>query len=194
MTSYNDSPARTGKARSSDVSTPPPMAGVETGWIVRTLSGALPSRFVSGAEIVVEDFERSRRPGPASGRRMAYTPGLIVADKYELLRPLGSGGMGEVWVAHHLSLDIDVAVKFIGRRRRSGIRPCRALARRSPQHRSPGPSGHRPRAGFRAHRTRRSVHRAGAAGRRGLGHAHRAKRRARDRSRRSLFCCPSCTR
>jgi len=45
---------------------------------------------------------------------MAYSPGLIVADKYELLRPLGSGGMGEVWVAHHLSLDIDVAVKFIG--------------------------------------------------------------------------------
>ncbi len=52
--------------------------------------------------------------GPVSGRRMAYAPGVIVADKYELLRPLGSGGMGEVWVAHHLSLDIDVAVKFIG--------------------------------------------------------------------------------
>ena len=45
---------------------------------------------------------------------MVYSPGLIVADKYELLRPLGAGGMGEVWVAHHLSLDIDVAVKFIG--------------------------------------------------------------------------------
>ena len=45
---------------------------------------------------------------------MAYAAGLVVADKYELLRPLGSGGMGEVWVAHHLSLDIDVAVKFIG--------------------------------------------------------------------------------
>jgi serine/threonine protein kinase len=41
-------------------------------------------------------------------------PGLIVAEKYELLRPLGAGGMGEVWVAHHLGLDIDVAVKFIG--------------------------------------------------------------------------------
>jgi serine/threonine-protein kinase len=45
---------------------------------------------------------------------MAYAPGLVVADKYELVRPLGAGGMGEVWVAHHLSLDIDVAVKFIG--------------------------------------------------------------------------------
>jgi len=43
-----------------------------------------------------------------------YVPGVIVADKYELVRPLGAGGMGEVWVAHHLGLDIDVAVKFIG--------------------------------------------------------------------------------
>jgi len=50
--------------------------------------------------------------GPVSAAH-SYTPGLIVADKYELLRPLGAGGMGEVWVAHHLSLDIDVAVKFI---------------------------------------------------------------------------------
>ncbi|HEY3666500.1 MAG TPA: serine/threonine-protein kinase [Polyangiaceae bacterium] len=89
------------------------MAGEEPGSSVRTLSGALPSRFVSGAEIVVEDLG-PEGAGPASGRRMAYTPGLVVADKYELLRPLGSGGMGEVWVAHHLSLDIDVAVKFIG--------------------------------------------------------------------------------
>jgi eukaryotic-like serine/threonine-protein kinase len=45
---------------------------------------------------------------------MAYAPGAIVDDKYQLLRPLGAGGMGEVWVAHHLNLDIDVAVKFIG--------------------------------------------------------------------------------
>jgi serine/threonine protein kinase len=45
---------------------------------------------------------------------MAYVPGAIVDDKYELLRPLGAGGMGEVWVAHHVNLDIDVAVKFIG--------------------------------------------------------------------------------
>jgi serine/threonine protein kinase len=52
--------------------------------------------------------------GPASGRRMIYTAGAIVDDKYQLLRPLGAGGMGEVWVAHHLGLDIDVAVKFIG--------------------------------------------------------------------------------
>jgi serine/threonine protein kinase len=45
---------------------------------------------------------------------MIYASGAIVDDKYQLLRPLGAGGMGEVWVAHHLGLDIDVAVKFIG--------------------------------------------------------------------------------
>jgi serine/threonine protein kinase len=91
------------------------MAGDEPGSSIRTLSGPLPVRFVSGTGIVTEDrgleLEGS---GPVSGRRMAYTPGLVVAEKYELRRPLGSGGMGEVWVAHHLSLDIDVAVKFIG--------------------------------------------------------------------------------
>ncbi len=89
----------------------------EPGSSVRTMSGPLPVRFVRGPNIIVEDAGpelEMEGSGPVSGRRMAYTPGLVVAEKYELLRPLGSGGMGEVWVAHHLSLDIDVAVKFIG--------------------------------------------------------------------------------
>jgi serine/threonine-protein kinase len=45
---------------------------------------------------------------------MIYAAGAVIDEKYQLLRPLGAGGMGEVWVAHHLGLDIDVAVKFIG--------------------------------------------------------------------------------
>jgi serine/threonine protein kinase len=98
----------------SGAPTPPPLADEERGTGVRALSAALP-RFVSGPEIIVDDLDSSvESAGPVSGRRTAYTPGLVVADKYELLRPLGAGGMGEVWVAHHLSLDIDVAVKFIG--------------------------------------------------------------------------------
>ncbi|MFO0760598.1 MAG: serine/threonine-protein kinase [Byssovorax sp.] len=39
--------------------------------------------------------------------------GTVVADRFRLVRPLGQGGMGEVWLAHHLSLDIPCAIKFI---------------------------------------------------------------------------------
>jgi hypothetical protein len=40
-------------------------------------------------------------------------PDLIVAGKYCLDRQLASGGMGSVWVARHLDLDLDVAIKFM---------------------------------------------------------------------------------
>jgi serine/threonine-protein kinase len=39
--------------------------------------------------------------------------GLVVADRFRLVRPLGKGGMGAVWLAHHISLDMPCAVKFI---------------------------------------------------------------------------------
>ena len=39
--------------------------------------------------------------------------GRIVAERYELSRPLGRGSMGEVWVAHHRSLGEDVALKLL---------------------------------------------------------------------------------
>jgi serine/threonine protein kinase len=47
-------------------------------------------------------------------------PGTVVADKVRLVRLLGQGGMGSVWLAHHLALDTEVAVKF--------VRPERAAA------------------------------------------------------------------
>jgi len=110
----------TGK-RASDASTPPvpdeALSDTQRGepghtTSIRTLSEPAAERFLSGPEIVLD--EPGIEAGPLSGRRVTYyVPGLIVADKYELLRPLGSGGMGEVWVAHHQGLDIDVAVKFI---------------------------------------------------------------------------------
>jgi serine/threonine-protein kinase len=40
--------------------------------------------------------------------------GVIIAGKYRLERPLASGGMGSVWVARHLELDIELAIKFMG--------------------------------------------------------------------------------
>jgi serine/threonine protein kinase len=36
-----------------------------------------------------------------------------IAGRYRLERPLARGGMGSVWVARHLTLDVDVAVKFM---------------------------------------------------------------------------------
>lgn len=39
--------------------------------------------------------------------------GWEIAGKYRLEKPLGQGGMGAVWRAHHLTLDAPVAVKLI---------------------------------------------------------------------------------
>jgi serine/threonine-protein kinase len=39
--------------------------------------------------------------------------GEIVADKYQLVRKLGQGGMGAVWMARNLALDVQVAIKLI---------------------------------------------------------------------------------
>ncbi len=40
-------------------------------------------------------------------------PGRLIADKYELVRKVGVGAMGEVWAAKHLSLDEEVAIKLV---------------------------------------------------------------------------------
>jgi serine/threonine-protein kinase len=39
--------------------------------------------------------------------------GTIVAGKYQIERPLTRGGMGSIWVARHLKLDMPVAVKLM---------------------------------------------------------------------------------
>jgi serine/threonine protein kinase len=41
-------------------------------------------------------------------------PGLVVDGKYQLIKPLGSGGMGTVYLARSLNLERDVVVKFLG--------------------------------------------------------------------------------
>ncbi len=45
---------------------------------------------------------------------MQLTEGLIIAEHYKLLRQLGHGSFGDVWLAHHELADIDVAIKFYG--------------------------------------------------------------------------------
>ena len=43
----------------------------------------------------------------------APQPGSVLADRYRLVRPLARGGMGTVWLAEHLTLHLQVAVKII---------------------------------------------------------------------------------
>jgi serine/threonine protein kinase len=51
-------------------------------------------------------------PSPVRGYT-SYEPGVIVAQKFQLVRILGEGGMGSVWVAKNLALDVHVALKLI---------------------------------------------------------------------------------
>jgi eukaryotic-like serine/threonine-protein kinase len=58
---------------------------------------------VTGVRGVLDSSERGRIP---------YGQGDRV-DKYELVRPLGVGGMGALWVAHDMVLDVHVAIKLM---------------------------------------------------------------------------------
>src|SRR5271170_864232 len=44
---------------------------------------------------------------------MLLEANVTIADRFRLIRQLGQGGMGSVWLATHLALDIPCAVKFI---------------------------------------------------------------------------------
>ena len=57
---------------------------------------------------------------------MKLSKGIIIAEQYLLLRQLGHGSFGEVWLAHHQLADIDVAIKFYGAFDMKGLDEFRA--------------------------------------------------------------------
>jgi serine/threonine protein kinase len=52
-------------------------------------------------------------PNPTSGPGPTlYVPGQVIADRYQLLRQLGQGGIGQVWLAKSQTLHNEVALKL----------------------------------------------------------------------------------
>lgn len=56
---------------------------------------------------------------------MTFKEGNIIAEHYELKKQLGQGSFGDVWLAHNMLADIDVAVKFYGTLDKKGIEDFR---------------------------------------------------------------------
>ncbi len=51
--------------------------------------------------------------GPSSEPAPSIFPGATISGRFRLVRLLGRGSTASVWLARHLALDVDVAVKFI---------------------------------------------------------------------------------
>ena len=64
-------------------------------------------------------------PLPHPSIIMQYTEGSIIAEHYQLLKQLGHGSFGDVWQAHNMLADIDVAIKFYGTLDKKGIEDFR---------------------------------------------------------------------
>jgi eukaryotic-like serine/threonine-protein kinase len=79
-----------------------------------------PSREAGGDESAPPDFSITRQTTKVAAtgaliplREDRYAAGVIVEQKYKLIRLLGEGGMGSVWVAKNVTLDSHVALKLM---------------------------------------------------------------------------------
>src|SRR5689334_2369882 len=77
-------------------------------------------RFAKERSVIGPDLVSRRRARPrrdslpcVSLPLLSVTKGTVIAGKYVLEESLAAGGMGSVWRAKHLDLDVDVAIKLI---------------------------------------------------------------------------------
>src|SRR5262249_16512391 len=72
------------------------------------------SPLIRRASPLTRCIERGRmRMGASDSDRNSFHAGLAIADRYRLVERLGTGGMGAVWRATHMTLAHDVAIKFL---------------------------------------------------------------------------------
>jgi eukaryotic-like serine/threonine-protein kinase len=65
------------------------------------------------AETRLGEFQEKPENPVNLAQTMPYVAGDVIANKYRLTKVLGEGGMGAVWLARNLALEIDVAIKLI---------------------------------------------------------------------------------
>ena len=69
--------------------------------------------FVGCAAKLIDPMARSNTVMTEPHLHPLFHTGSIIDDKWVLIERIGKGGMGEVFRAHQLNLDRDVAIKII---------------------------------------------------------------------------------
>ncbi len=92
---------------------------------------AKPLRRADATTAVLPEADRAKSGKAAIAEPRAghegFRAGDTVGRKYQLVRVLGQGGMGAVWLAHNTTLDADVAVKLIRREKATPAAAARLL-------------------------------------------------------------------
>ena len=82
---------------------------------VGILEGSVSPLWARAPGIADEERDPSTRARPSSTESFggAFVPGKILASRYRIIERVGRGGMGEVYHAEDLTLELSVALKFL---------------------------------------------------------------------------------